>query len=95
VAELTGHAGTVNSAAFSPDGARVVTASADGTARVWDAVPYRVRSAEQRLRERLLTNGDAAAAGRVNLGVQWWKEVRGEAPATWLSDPALEVNRPE
>ena len=25
-------------AAFSPDGARVVTASLDGTARVWDAV---------------------------------------------------------
>ena len=28
---------SVRSAAFSPDGARVVTASADGTARVWDA----------------------------------------------------------
>jgi WD40 repeat protein len=34
---LTGHSGAVMSAAFSPDGARVVTASHDTTARVWDA----------------------------------------------------------
>jgi len=34
---ILGHAGAVNSAAFSPDGARVVTASFDRTARVWSA----------------------------------------------------------
>ena len=34
---LSGHGESVNSAAFSPDGTRVVTASADGTARIWDA----------------------------------------------------------
>ena len=34
---LEGHDGAVFSAAFSPDGARIVTASADGTARIWDA----------------------------------------------------------
>ena len=33
---LEGHQGPVNSAAFSPDGTHVVTASADKTARVWD-----------------------------------------------------------
>ena len=33
---LRGHLGSVRSAAFSPDGERVVTASSDGTAAIWD-----------------------------------------------------------
>ncbi|RIK01687.1 MAG: hypothetical protein DCC46_01205, partial [Armatimonadetes bacterium] len=36
VAQL-GHSSNVERAAFSPDGTRIVTASYDGTARVWDA----------------------------------------------------------
>ena len=35
-AALVGHTGLVNSALFSPDGSRVITASWDGTARLWD-----------------------------------------------------------
>ncbi len=34
---LRGHTGDLNSAAFSRDGTKVVTASADSTARIWDA----------------------------------------------------------
>ena len=34
---LSGHDDAVGSAAFSPDGTRVVTASSDMTARIWDA----------------------------------------------------------
>ena len=33
---LRGHEGYVSPAAFSPDGSRIVTASNDKTARVWD-----------------------------------------------------------
>ncbi|MFN0010457.1 MAG: protein kinase domain-containing protein [Phycisphaerales bacterium] len=36
-AELRGHTKSISSATFSPDGARIVTASEDTTARVWDA----------------------------------------------------------
>ncbi|TCG04459.1 hypothetical protein BZM27_40695 [Paraburkholderia steynii] len=36
IALLSGHQNAVDSAVFSPDGKRVVTASWDGTARVWD-----------------------------------------------------------
>jgi len=43
VAALRGHEGGVKSAAFSPDGTRVVTASWDKSARVWHTVPYRER----------------------------------------------------
>ena len=34
---LSGHAGFVRSAAYSPDGTRILTASHDKTARIWDA----------------------------------------------------------
>jgi len=38
---LKAHEGPVNSAAFSPDGTRIVTASWDNTARLWDAASGR------------------------------------------------------
>ena len=37
IAVPRGHDSSVNSAAFSPDGSRIVTASSDETARIWEA----------------------------------------------------------
>ncbi|KAJ7102047.1 WD40-repeat-containing domain protein, partial [Mycena epipterygia] len=37
---LKGHTDWVQSVAFSPDGAQIVSGSADRTIRIWDAEPY-------------------------------------------------------
>ncbi|MFH1998857.1 MAG: protein kinase, partial [Planctomycetota bacterium] len=37
VLELKGHSGFLQSVVFSPDGGRIITASEDGTARIWDS----------------------------------------------------------
>jgi WD40 repeat protein len=38
---LEGNRAPISSASFSPDGTRVVTASWDRTAKVWDSVPFK------------------------------------------------------
>ena len=50
--ELEGHTSWVRTASFSPDGARVVTASRDSTARVWAIIPSKdlLSEAQRRLR---------------------------------------------
>lgn len=41
--DLHGHEATITAASFSPDGTAIVTASKDGTARIWDARSGRMR----------------------------------------------------
>jgi WD40 repeat protein len=52
---LTGHNSSVNSAAFSPDGHTLATASADNTARLWD-----VRDLRHPLPRGALTGHDSS-----------------------------------
>jgi WD40 repeat protein len=47
---LRGHQDSVFAAAFSPDGSRIVTASHDRTARIWD-IPVLSFSAKELLEE--------------------------------------------
>lgn len=43
IALLHGHEAPITAATFSPDGTTIVTASKDGTARIWDAASGRMR----------------------------------------------------
>ncbi|MBX3374042.1 MAG: protein kinase [Phycisphaeraceae bacterium] len=76
----------LRSVAFSPDGTRIVTASNETVARIWDAVPLRVRYAERQRRALVGDDGD--------LGSAYLREMRGESAPTWLSDPSRAENRP-
>jgi len=58
VAALEGHTEAIHSATFSPDGQRIATASADDSARVWDAKTGNVL--------RLLKHGDNVYTVRFN-----------------------------
>jgi WD40 repeat protein/serine/threonine protein kinase len=44
VAELRGHDAYVHAVDWSPDGTRLISASGDGTVRVWDSLPPAVRA---------------------------------------------------
>src|SRR5262249_36757821 len=61
--DLKGHTATVMSASFSPDGTRIITGSADGTARVWDARTGTPRLELDGFEGWPVTGGELARAG--------------------------------
>jgi WD40 repeat protein len=78
VIELTGHKGLVVALAYSPDGRTLASASADGTARLWDLTTGKLRATLQSPAARaycvafspdgaLLSVGYAGQAGLVQL----------------------------
>jgi hemoglobin-like flavoprotein len=83
------HAGLVNHACFGPDGARILTCSADKTARIWDA-----ETGKELLKiklENFGTRGSWDAAGKriatcVGKKVQLWQVSDGNKLASFKAD---------
>jgi len=88
------HEHIVPFAEFSPDGQRVVTASYDCTAKVWDAGTGRllatyVRSGSGLKQARFSPDGRRVATGTTEGGVQIWDAATGEAITPDLGHPVL------
>jgi WD40 repeat protein len=86
------HVDPVYSAAFSPDGTRVVTASADGTARLWNAAakvsaPDALEGPLEGHRDRVYSaafsaDGTRVVTGSADYTARLWDAASGEALAT-------------
>src|SRR5205823_1540110 len=74
------HRGPVNRVAFSPDGKTLLTASSDGTARLWTPPsPIRGDSAQVGLWVQVLTGMELDADGTIQvLPAEAWKQRRGQ-----------------
>lgn len=71
---LRGHAGAVRALTFSADGRRMISASADGTARVWDTGDWRQLAL---LGGFSYVNGASLSPDAATALVQGWDEAQG------------------
>jgi WD40 repeat protein len=89
-----GHTSFVNSAAFSPNGKLVLTASDDATARLWDAdtgKPLKTvfRGHKDRIRHAVFSNsGDAVLTASNDKTARLWDAQR-RAPTEFVATPEL------
>ena len=90
---LSGHTATVEGCAFSPDGARIVSASSDATLRVWDAVTGECLRALAGHTRRVYgcavsPDGASIVSAGADATVRMWDAATGEELRT-LSRPHL------
>jgi len=88
LATLAGHTGPINNVDFSRDGRYIVSASADCTARVWDAETGAVRSVLDGQRSILSSaalnaDGSLAVTGSNDGQVQFWDTQRARLLFTY------------
>ena len=90
---LKGHTNAVNSAAFSKDGRRVVTASWDGTARIWNVEVVPGDPSVMPLWVELLTGTEFKVGAVRPLSLEEWNQRKDDLrakgkdapPADWFT----------
>jgi eukaryotic-like serine/threonine-protein kinase len=92
VASVAEHRAPVHSVEFSPDGQRFATASADGTARVWDArtgdpITPPIRHAGQVISARFSPNARWLVTASADSTARVWDARTGEPLSTPLKHP--------
>src|SRR5262249_20342696 len=93
LATLDGHADSVLAVAFSPDGSRIASGSADNTVKVWDRHSQReVFTLSGHVAAvtavAFTPSGRQLASGSADGRVCVWDVVRGEKVLTWRGHPA-------
>ena len=79
-----GHTGRVNALAWSPDGTRIVSGSADQTAQVWDVGAAKTIWTQETRLKWVLTVAWSPDGGRIVIG--------GASPLSWWHNPIMLVD---